>query len=75
MGQKIYSNITCLTEDATKILEMVFIAKKFAQCKTLRTLKTDVFEIPDNAIIGKLFPKFEILFLDQANSSSDLSQI
>ena len=36
-----------------KILEKVSISKKFIQCKTLRILKIDVFEIPDNKNIGK----------------------
>ena len=45
-----------------KILEMVFIAKKFTQCKTSSTFKMDVVEIPDNKIIGNLFPKFELNF-------------
>ena len=56
-----------------QILE-VFIIKKFTQCETLHTLKIDLFEIPDNKNIGKLFSKFELLFLDQANSRSDPSQ-
>ena len=56
-------------------MEKVFITKKFTHCKTLRTLKIDGFEIPDNKNIGKLFLKYELLFLDQANSSSDPSQI
>ena len=34
------------------MLEKVFITKKFTQCKT-RTLKIDVFEIPDNKNIKK----------------------
>ena len=38
-----------------KILGKVFITKKFTQCKTSCTLKIDVFEIPDNKNIGKLF--------------------
>ena len=58
-----------------KILEKVFITKKFNQFKTSPTLKTDVFEILDNKNIEKLFSKYELLFLDQANSSSDRSQI
>ena len=58
-----------------KILEKVFVNKKFTQCKTSCTLQMDVFEIPDNINIGKLFSKYKLLFLDQANSSSDLSQI
>ena len=40
---------------------------------TSRTLKLDVFKIPDNKNIEKLFSKYELLFLDQANSSSNLS--
>ena len=46
------------TEGATKILELV----KFTQCKTLRTLKIDVFEIPHNKSIGKLFSKLDNTF-------------
>ena len=62
------------TENARKILEKVFVTKKFTQCKALRTLKIDVFEIPDNKKIGKFFPKYKLLFLDQANFSSHPSQ-
>ena len=58
-----------------KILEKVFITKKFTQCKTSRTLKIDVFEMSDNKNFEKLFSKYELLFLDQANSSSNPSQI
>ena len=58
-----------------KILEKVFITKKFTQCKTSRTLKMDVFQIPYNKNIGKLLSKYELLLLDQADSSSDPSQI
>ena len=58
-----------------KILEKVFITNKFPQCKTSRTLKIDVLKLPDNKNIGKLFSKYELLFLDQTNSSSDPSQI
>ena len=35
----------------------------------------DVFEILDNKNIEKLFSKYELLSLDQANSGSDPSQI
>ena len=56
-----------------EILEKVFIYKNFTQCKTLRVLKIDVFEISDNKNIGKIFSKYELLFLNQANSSSDPS--
>ena len=58
-----------------KILEKVFITNTFTQCKTSLTLKIDVFKIADNINFGKLFSKHELLFLDQANSSSDPSQI
>ena len=58
-----------------KILEKVFVNKKFTQSKTSRTLQIDVFEIPDKKNIGRLFSKCELLFLDHANSSSDPSQI
>ena len=57
-----------------KILVKVIVTNKFTQCKTSRTLKVDVFEITDNKNIGKLFSKYELLLLDQANSSSDPSQ-
>ena len=57
-----------------KILEKVFITKKFTHYKTSRTLKIDVFEIPDNKNIEKLFSKYELVFLDQTNFSSDTSQ-
>ena len=40
-----------------KLLEKPFITKKFTQCKTSGTLKTDIFQIPDYKKIGKLFPK------------------
>ena len=57
-----------------KILEKIFFTKKFTQCKILRTL-IDVFKIQDNKNNGKLCSKYELLFLDQANSSSDSSEI
>ena len=37
-------------------------------------MKIDVFKISGNKNIGNLFLKYELLFFDQANSSSDLSQ-
>ena len=40
----------------------VFVTQKFTQCKTSRTLKINVFKIPDNKKIGKLFSKYELLF-------------
>ena len=57
------------------MLEKVFITKKWAQCKTPHTLKINACESPDNKNIGKLFSKYELLFPNQANSSSDPSQI
>ena len=47
------------------------MTKKCTQCKSSHTLKTDVFELPENKNIGKLFSKYEVLFLDQANFSSN----
>ena len=58
-----------------KILERVFVNKKCNRHKTSLTLQINVFEIPDNRNIWKLFSKYELLFLDQANSSSHPSQI
>ena len=49
------------------MLEKVFINKKCTQYKTSYTLKTNVFELPDNENIGKLFSKYELFFLDPAN--------
>ena len=58
-----------------KILDKVFVNKKFNRHKTSLTLQINVFEIPDNRNIWKLFSKYELLFLDLANSSSHPSQI
>ena len=58
-----------------KILEKVFITEKFTPCKTSLTLKINVFEMPNNKNVGKLFSKCELLFLHKANSSGDPSQI
>ena len=58
-----------------KILKKVFMTKKCTQRKILHTLKTDLFELPDNTNIGKLFSNYELFSLDQANFSSDTSQI
>ena len=57
-----------------KILKKDFITKKCTQC-TPHFLKIDVFELPDNRNIGKLFSKYKLLLRNQANSSSDPSQI
>ena len=56
-----------------KILEKVFINKIFNQWKTSSTIKIDVYEIPDNKNIVKLFSKYEPLFFN--HSISDPSQI
>ena len=56
-------------------MENICITKKCTRYILSSALKTDVFEIPDNKNIGKLFPKYELLFLDQAKSSSDPSEI
>ena len=37
---------------------------KFTQCKTSHTLKIDVFKLPDNENIGKVFSKYEMFFFD-----------
>ena len=63
MGYKIYLNTT-KQKVLRKILEKVYITKKFTQCKTSRTLKADVFEISDNKNIGKLFSNYELFLLD-----------
>ena len=57
-----------------KILDNIFITKKYTQHKTLHTLKTDVFKLPNNKNIGKLFSKYVLFPLNQAYSS-DSSQI
>ena len=49
--------------------------ENIGECKISCTLKIDVFEIPDNTNIEKLFSKYELLSLDQAHSSYDTSQI
>ena len=72
MAYKLYSNITCPnpTEGATEN-----ITKTCTQRKTLHALKIDLFELSDNKNIGKLLSKYELFFLDQADFSSDPSQI
>ena len=57
-----------------KILAKVIITNKFTQCKTLRSLKVDVFEKTDDKNIAKLLSKYELLLLDQANFSCHPSQ-
>ena len=56
-------------------MDKIRITNKFYQYEISYTLKIDVFEISDNKNIGKLFSKDELLFLDQANSRSDSTQI
>ena len=43
------------------------IAKKCARYKTPHTLKPDVFELPDNKNIEKLFSEYELFFPNQAS--------
>ena len=52
-----------------KILEKVLITKKFTQCKASRTLKPRNTRWNKN--IENFLSKYELLFLDQANSWSD----
>ena len=58
-----------------KIFEKFFITKKCTPRKTLNTVKTDIFELPYNKNIEKIFSKYELFSLDQANFISDPSQI
>ena len=51
----------------------VLITMKFTHYKTSRTFKLYVFKIPDNKNIEKSFSKYELFFLDPANSSSNPS--
>ena len=46
-----------------KIFKKVFIIKKFTQCKTSRSLKLDVFEIPHNKNIGKFALLWKTVFV------------
>ena len=71
MGYKLCANITCLNPIVLrKILQNIFITKKCTQLKTLHTLKTDAFVLTDNKNIGKLFSKYALFSLDQANFRS-----
>ena len=83
MEFKKYSNVTCPNSRSygrywrRSSLE-VSVTWKFTNVKNRilsRILKIDVFKISDNKGIGKLFSKYELLFLDQANSSSDPCQV
>ena len=55
-----------------KILVKFFITNKITKCKTSCSLKFNVFEIADNKNIAKLFSKYELFLLYQANFSSNL---
>ena len=71
-----YSNITCPYKQCYgKYWRRFSLLTNVFNVKHLCTWKIDVFEIPDNKNIQKLFSKYELLFLDKANSSSDLSHI
>ena len=72
---QIYSNITCPNRSYGKYWRSFSLLRNLLNVKTSRTLKIDVFEISDNKHIGKLFSRYKLLFLDQANSISDPSQI
>ena len=54
-----------------KILQKVLISTKFTQYKTSRTLNINRFGVADNKNIGKLFSKYDLFFLDQADFRSD----
>ena len=76
MGYEIYSNITCTNRRCYgRYWRRFSLLRNLLSVKTSFTLKTDVLEIPDNKHIGKLFSKYKLLFLDQANSISEPSQI
>ena len=70
MGYELYS-CQIQQKELWKTLEEVFITKKCTHCKTFHTLKTDVFELPDNKDIKKLFSQYVLFFLDQFNFSSN----
>ena len=72
MGCKIYSK-GATKNMGERVHQKVFITYKFIQGKISGALKIDVFKIPDNKHIGKLFSKYELLFLLTANSNSDPS--
>lgn len=58
-----------------KLFGKVFITKKCTERKTLHALKSNVFELSENKNVWKLFSKHELFSLDQANYSSNPSQI
>ena len=77
MECKLYSNSTCQIHQNVlrKIMEKVYITKKCTQCKTSHTSKTDVFELPNNKNIEKLSSKYEVVFKEQSNFSSNPFQV
>ena len=78
MEYKLYSNITCSNpaEGATENIEegLHYQEEICSMYKLSHTLKTNVFELPDNKNFGKLFSKYELL-LDQANFSPNPFQV
>ena len=75
MGYIIHSNITCPNRRCYGQYWRSSLLRNLLNVKHPRTLKIDAIEIQDNKNIGKLFSKYELLFLDQTNSSSDASQM
>ena len=77
MGYKIYSNITCPNRRCCVKywLRFSLIRNLLNVKKILFTLKIDLFETPGNKNVGIIFSNYELFYLDQANSSSDSSQI
>ena len=76
MGHKICSNITCPNRQFyVKYWRRFSLVRNLVNIKKSRSLKIDVFEIPGNKNIWRLFSKYEVLFLDQANFSFDPFQI
>ena len=75
MGYIIHSNITCFNRRCYGQYWRSSLLRNLLNVKHPGTLKIDAIEIQDNKNIGKLFSKYELLFLDQADSSSDASQM
>ena len=68
MGSKIYLNITCPNRRCYGRY-----LRSSSLIRNSRTLQINAFEILDNKNVDKLFSKYKLLFLDQANPSSDPS--
>ena len=63
MGYKIYSNITCLNRGCYgKNWRRFSLLRNLLSLKL--TLKIDVIKIPGSKNIGKLYSKYELLFVD-----------